>query len=95
MEDAMEIATLGIDLGKTWCQLVGLSADGAVLLRKRVRRSNVLRFTANMPVCQVAMEACCGAHHLGRHIASQGHDVRLLSAEYARPYVKAYKNDKS
>jgi transposase len=89
----MQIATLGIDLGKTWCQLVGLSAEGAVLLRKRVRRSNVLRLSANLPACRVAMEACCGAHHLGRDIAAQGRDVRLLSAEYVRPYVKAHKND--
>jgi transposase len=89
----MLITTLGIDLGKNWCQLVGLSADGAVLLRKRVRRNNLLRLTVNMSPCRVAMEACCGAHHIGRHLAAQGHDVRLLCAEYVRPYVKAHKND--
>src|SRR6516165_6570379 len=46
-----------------------------------------------MPACVVAMEACCGAHHLGRVLAAQGHTVRLMSPEYVRPYVKAQKND--
>src|SRR4030095_10863405 len=50
-------------------------------------------FTARLEVCTVAMEACCGAHHLGRQIAEQGHRVRLMSPEYVRPYVKAQKND--
>jgi transposase len=46
-----------------------------------------------MPDCVMAMEACCGAHHLGRQLREQGHDVRLMSPEYVRPYVKAQKND--
>src|SRR5271163_2045194 len=48
---------------------------------------------AKLPPCVVAMEACCGAHHLGRVFAGHGHDVRLMSPEYVRPYVKAQKND--
>ena len=52
-----------------------------------------MRFTARLEVCTVALEACCGAHHLGRRIAEQGHRVRLMSPEYVRPYVKAQKND--
>jgi len=50
-------------------------------------------FTETLPACIVAMEACCGAHHLGRTMSSQGHQVRLMSPEYVRPYVKAQKND--
>src|SRR3954453_23118130 len=46
-----------------------------------------------LPACVIAMEACCGAHHLGRLLASQGHTVRLMSPEYVRPYVKSHKND--
>src|SRR5215218_7167232 len=65
----MQIAVLGIDLGKNSCSL------------------------ASLPPCIVAMEACCGAHHLGRILRSQGHEVRLMSPEYVRPYVKAQKND--
>ena len=58
-----------------------------------VRRDTLISFVSNLPACIVAMEACCGAHHLGRLFAAQGHDVRLMSPEYVRPYVKAQKND--
>jgi transposase len=58
-----------------------------------MKRQSVLLFTAQLEQCTVAMEACCGAHHLGRQITGQGHTVRLMSAEYVRPYVKAQKND--
>jgi transposase len=89
----MKIVMLGIDLGKNLCSLAGLDQMGAVVLRRRLRRESVLRFTAQLEVCTVAMEACCGAHHLGRELAEQGHRVRLMSPEYVRPYVKAQKND--
>ena len=87
------IAVLGIDLGKSICSLVGLDADGAVVLRRRMRRETVIAFAAKLPACAVAMEACCGAHYLGRLLVGQGHEVRLMSPEYVRPYVKAQKND--
>ncbi|GEP12831.1 IS110 family transposase [Methylobacterium gnaphalii] len=89
----MAIAVLGIDLGKNSCSLVGQDATGRVVLRRRMRRETVLTFCATLPACIVAMEACCGAHHMGRVLAAQGHTVRLMSPEYVRPYVKAHKND--
>jgi transposase len=89
----MTIAVLGIDLGKNSCSLVGLDAAGRVVLRRRMRREGVIAFGAKLPGCVVAMEACCGAHHMGRTLAKQGHTVRLMSPEYVRPYVKAQKND--
>ena len=89
----MKIAVLGIDLGKNVCSVVGLDASGAVVLRRRVRRDTLIGLVAKLPVCIVGMEACCGAHHLGRLFAAQGHNVRLMSPEYVRPYVKAQKND--
>ncbi len=89
----MTIAVLGIDLGKNSCSLVGLDATGRVVLRRRMRRETVLAFGAKMPPCVIAMEACCGAHHMGRALAAQGPAVRLMSPEYVRPYVKAQKND--
>jgi transposase len=89
----MKIVTVGIDLGKNLCSVAGLDASGAIVLRRRMKRESVLPFTAQLEQCTVAMEACCGAHHLGRQIAAQGHAVRLMSAEYVRPYVKAQKND--
>ena len=89
----MSIVTLGIDLGKNSCSLAGLDERGAVVLRRRMRRESIVALTAKLPACTVAMEACCGAHHLGRLLAAQGHTVRLMSPEYVRPYVKAQKND--
>lgn len=89
----MRIAVLGIDLGKNVCSMVGLDGSGAIVLRRRARRDLLAEFVGKLPACIVAMEACCGAHHLGRLFASQGHDARLMSPEYVRPYVKAQKND--
>ena len=89
----MKVSLLGVDLGKNVCSLVGLDASGAVVLRRRVKRETLLRLAAKLPPCIVAMEACCGAHYLGRIFAARGHEVRLMSPEYVRPYVKAQKND--
>jgi len=89
----MQLATIGIDLGKNSCSLVGLDAAGKVLLRRRMRRDTVMAFCAKTPACVVGMEACCGAHHMGRALAAQGHEVQLMSPEYVRPCVKAQKND--
>src|SRR5947209_2590468 len=89
----MQIAVLGIDLGKNSCNVVRLDADGRVVLRRRLSRDGVIKLAAGLPACVMAMEACCGAHHLGRLLRDQGHQVRLMSPEYVRPYVKAQKND--
>jgi len=87
------IAVLGIDLGKNSCSLAGQDATGRVVLRRRLRRGSLEGFVSGLGHCVVAMEACCGAHHLGRKFAARGLEVRLMSPEYVRPYVKAHKND--
>ena len=89
----MQIAVLGIDLGKNSCSIVGLDEGGAVVLRRRMRREGVVKLAVKLKSCVIAMEACCGAHHLGRVLRAQGHEVRLMSPEYVRPYVKSQKND--
>ena len=89
----MDIVIVGIDLGKNSCSLAGLDAAGRVVLRRRMRRTSLESFVTSLGRCIVAMEACCGAHHLGRMFAARGHEVRLMSPEYVRPYVKAQKND--
>ena len=89
----MAITVLGIDLGKNSCSVVGLDGSGAVVLRRRLHRENVIKFASDLAPCLMAMEACCGAHHLGRILRDQGHQVRLISPEYVRPYVKSHKND--
>jgi transposase len=89
----MELHTLGIDLGKTVFHMVGLSARGEVVVRKKVSRSQLLQFTANLKVDLIGMEACGGAHFLGRALREQGHQVRLMPAQYVKAYVKTNKND--
>jgi transposase len=89
----MDIVVLGIDLGKNVCSIVGLDAAGRVVVRRRITRDGVVKFASRLEACVMAMEACCGAHHLGRALTAQGHQVRLMSPEYVRPYVKAQKND--
>jgi transposase len=89
----MTITVLGIDLGKNTCSVAGLDETGRVVLRRRVTREGVILLGAKLPACIMALEACCGAHHLGRVLRDQGHEVRLMSPEYVQPYVKAQKND--
>jgi transposase len=89
----MKIHTIGIDLGKTSFHLVGLDERGEVIVRKRFTRTQLLRFTANRSVERIGMEACGGSHFLGRALQQQGHDVRLIPAQYVKPYVKTNKND--
>ena len=76
------ISVLGIDIGKNVCSLVGLDVSGKVALRRRVKRETLISLAAKLPPCIVAMEACCGAHHIGRIFAAHEHEVRLMSPEY-------------
>jgi transposase len=89
----MEIHTLGIDLAKTVFHFVGLNPRGEVVVQRKCSRSQLLRFTSNLRVCLIGMEACGRAHFLGRALREQGHDVRLMPAQYVKPYVKTNKND--
>jgi transposase len=89
----MEIHTIGIDLAKTIFHLVGVNARGEVVVRKKCSHNQLLRFTSNLRVSLIGMEACGGSHFLGRPLREQGHDVRLMPAQYVKPYVKTNKND--
>jgi transposase len=89
----MKLQALGIDLAKNVFHLVGLDSSGQVVIRKRCSRTQVLAFTANVQVQVIGMEACSGAHFLGRALREQGHEVRLLPAQYVKPFVKTNKND--
>ncbi len=89
----MNIHTIGIDLGKTSFHVVGLNERGEVVVRKRFSRAQLLSFTANRKVHVIGMEACGGSHFLGRALQEQGHEVRLIPAQYVKPYVKTNKSD--
>ncbi len=88
-----EVSTIGLDLAKSVFQVHGADATGAVLLRRRLRRDQLLVFFAQQPRCVVAMEACASAHHWAREIGALGHEVRLIPPAYVKPFVKRQKND--
>jgi transposase len=87
------IAVIGIDIGKNSFHLVGHDQRGAIVLRQKWSRGQVETRLANLPPCLIGMEACVGAHHLSRKLQMFGHDARLMSAKYVRPYSKGQKND--
>ena len=89
----MQIRSVGIDLGKTTFHLVALGASGKVLVKKKFTQKQLLTFTANMQTSLIGLEACSGAHFLGRALRNQGHDVRLIAAQFVKPFVKSNKND--
>jgi transposase len=89
----MKLHVLGIDLGKTVFHLVGLDSSGSVVIRRKCSRKQLLAFTANVQVQLIGMEACSGSHFLGRALREQGHEVRLMPAQYVKPYVQTNKSD--
>jgi transposase len=89
----MHIASIGIDLGKTTFHLVALGERNKVLLRKKFSRWQLLAYTANLPSSLIGLEACAGAHCLGSLLRAQGHEVRLIPAQFVKPYRKSNKND--
>lgn len=89
------INVLGIDLAKDVFQLCGVNVQGKVILEKRVRRSKLLAETANLSVGFIALEACSGAHHWAREFIKQGHQVKMVSPQHAKPFVRSNKNDRN
>jgi len=89
----MQIRSVGIDLGKTTFHLVALDDNGKVLLKRKFTQKQLITFTANMQTSLIGMEACGGAHFLGRALRAQGHDVKLIPAQFVKPFVKSNKND--
>ena len=87
-----EILTVGLDLAKSVFQVHGIDARGSVL-RRRLRRAEVVKFFAALPPCLVGMEACGSAHHWARELAKLGHNVKLMPPAYVKPYVKRGKTD--
>jgi transposase len=89
----MHIASIGIDLGKTTFHLVALGEHSKILLRKKFSRAQLLAYTAHLPSSLIGLEACAGSHFLGAALREQGHQVRLMPAQFVKPYRKSNKND--
>src|SRR5215471_12103868 len=87
------VSTIGIDLGKNSFHLVGLDQRGAIVWQLKCSRAQLERRLANIPCCMIGMEACSGAHYIARQLAALGHDVRLMPAQYVKPFLKGHKND--
>lgn len=88
-----EVSMIGLDLAKDFIQAHGVDGAGNVLFRKKLRRSQLLAFLASQPSCVVAMEACAGAHHVGREAIRLGHTPRLMPPVYVKPFAKRGKSD--
>ncbi|PQZ47194.1 IS110 family transposase [Ochrobactrum sp. MYb15] len=88
-----QITTIGLDLAKNVFQVHGVDANGQVLLRKTLRRSQMLAFFEQLRPCLIGIKACATAHYWARTLQSLGHEVRLISPTYVKPYVKRQKND--
>ena len=89
----MNIASIGIDLGKTTFHLVALGERNKILLRRKFSRTQLLAYTANLPASLIGIEACAGSHFIGAVLREQGHQVRLIPAQFVKPYRKSNKND--
>ena len=88
-----QVVTIGLDLAKSVFQAHGVDEAGEVVVRRKLRRSQLVSFFAKQPACVVGMEACASSHHWARELIALGHAVKLMPAQYVKPYVKRSKND--
>src|ERR1044072_4460979 len=88
-----EVSTIGLDIAKSVFQVHGVDVEGAVVMRKRIIRKNLLDFLASLPACLVGIEACPSAHYWSRQLQALGHTVKLMPPSYVKAYLKRSKND--
>jgi transposase len=88
-----EVCVIGLDIAKSVFQLHGVDAEGATVLQKRLTRARLLPFFEKLAPCLVGIEACATSHYWARELSKLGHEVKLMPAQYVKPYVKRQKND--
>lgn len=89
----MNITTIGIDLAKVIFQIHGVDAQGKAVLKKQLKRDQMMAFFTSLLPCLIGMEACGSAHHWARKLQALGHTVRLMAPQFVKPYAKTNKND--
>jgi transposase len=89
----MQITTIGLDLAKSWFQVHGVDAGGNVVIRRKLKRGDVVNFFKSLEPCLVGIEACATAHYWARELIALGHQVKLMPPAYVKAYVKRNKND--
>src|SRR3954447_19078734 len=89
----MKITTIGIDLAKSVFSIHGVDQHGKCVLKRQVRREQLLEMMARLEPCLIGMEACSGAHHFARELRKLGHDTRIMAPQFVQPYRKSQKND--
>lgn len=89
----MKVTTVGLDIAKNIFQVHGIDDEGNVIIRRRLRRKQVLEYFAKLPSCLVGLEASGSAHYWARELTDLGHDARIIPPSYVKPYVKRGKND--
>lgn len=89
----MNISTVGLDIAKQVIQIHGVDMHGKPVIRKPLKRHQVLPFFANLPPCRMGIEACGGAHDGARRLSALGHTVKLMAPQFVKPYVKANQHD--
>jgi transposase len=88
-----DVTLIGIDLGKRSFHIHGQDQRGNAVFRQKYTRKQLINFLATFHSCTVVMEACAGAHQIARQLTSFGHQVKLISPQFVRPFVKGNKND--
>ena len=89
----MNPTTIGLDIAKSCFQVHGVDEHGKTAVQKRLRRTQVLDYFANLPPCLIGIEACATAHHWARELSKLGHDVKLMPPQFVKAYLKTNKND--
>lgn len=90
-----KVTLLGIDIAKNVFQLHGVDEKGRPVLRRRLARSKFVEFITNLHPCIIAIEACGGSHHWYRKFTAMGHEVKIMNAQFVKPFVKTNKNDRN
>jgi transposase len=91
-DSIMNISLLGIDIAKNIFQLHGVDSSGKRVLKQRIERDKLATYIANLPLSTIAMESCGGSNYWARVFQRQGHDVKLISPQFVKPFVKTNKN---